>query len=219
MKRLIVGFLVAVAVCGCERQPLFVEAPPISGYRIEGKVTDRIENPVANANVRLFYDYDYVDSKSPPSKQFTVTDSTKLITVAVRNSSNQTIRILYSGTRSVGPFIVDWNQKDSSGAEVPSSVYSVHYLVDGVSQKSYPVTVSGTVVTKTDNKGWYSIPDENLPVGFYPVPIYSSYDTTYYGNHRINNFVRLVFETPVQNREIFITLTKDRITQVDIVIG
>ena len=219
MKLVIVFFAFLLVFLGCERDLGFNTFEVISGYRIEGRATDRIGNPVRNVDVRVFYDYEYMDYNAPPTKEYDVPGSTPTVTVVVRNRAGQLIRTLFSGNPPAGPFVIDWDKKDVNGNDVPSSTYSVHYDVNNVSQKSYTVTVDGTIVTRTDTLGRYTVPGDNLPVGYYPVPIFSSSGSTFFGNHRITSLVRLSFVTPSRSRTVSVTLLKDRVTLVDVIIG
>ncbi len=215
------GFLGAFSVVfylGCERDTQLLSVDTTIGYKVQGTVTDRIGNPVVGVNVSVRYDYELVDRNPAPPKDFTVTDSTKTVSVVVRNRSDQTIRTIFLGTLPSGNHTYDWDMKDAFGNNPPASKYAVHYLVDGVSQKSYSVTVSGTIVALTDVQGQYTIPDDNLPIGFYPVPLYSFDKSIYYGNHRIVPSVRLAFVTTARTREVVVNVSKDVVKKVDIVL-
>ncbi len=201
---------------GCERDTQLLSVDTTTGYKVQGTVTDRIGNPVVGVNVSVLYDYDLVDRNPAPSKDFTVTDSTKTVSVVVRNRGDQTIRTIFSGTLPLGNYMYDWDMKDAIGNNPPASTYTLHYLVDGVSQKSYSVTVSGTIVALSDVQGQYTIPDNNLPIGFYPVPIYSFDKSVFFGNHRIVSSVRLAFTTTARVKEVVVNLSKDVVKKVDV---
>lgn len=212
------GAFVVFFCLGCQRDTQLLSVDTTAGYKIQGIVTDRIGNPVAGVNVSVWYEYDLVDRNPAPSKDFSVTDSTKTVSVVVRNRADQVIRTIFSGTLPAGNHVYDWDMKNANGTDPPSSTYTVHYLVDGVSQKSYSVTVSGTVVVVTDVQGQYTIPDENLPVGFYPVPLYSFDKSVFYGNHRIAASLRMAFTTSARTKEVFVNVAKDVVKKVDVVL-
>jgi len=218
MKKRFLGAFITVFCLGCERDTQLLSVDSTNGYKIQGSVTDRIGNPVAGVNVSVLYDYELVDSNPAPPKDFTVTDSTKTVSVIVRNRSDQTIRTIFSGTLPSGNHTYDWDMKDAFGNDPPATTYTVHYLVDSVSQKSYSVTVSGTIVALTDVQGEYTIPDDNLPIGFYPVPLYSVDKSIYYGNHRVVPFVRLAFTTSARSKEVVVNVAKDVVKKVDVVL-
>ncbi|MBI3585748.1 MAG: hypothetical protein HY088_01300 [Ignavibacteriales bacterium] len=208
-----------VVVSGCEREiPLALSSEPeISGYRIEGTLTDRLGNPYRDIPVQLFYDYGSVDSNDPPSKEFQVNDPVKIILVGVYDRKEHLKRILFNGRAERGPFVIVWDQKESNGVPAPSGVYTVRYIVDEQTKKSYPVTVSGNVTARTDSLGKFLIPDDNLPIDFYPVPLYNSDSSVYYGNHRIIPYVVLQFALAENNsRSIYLHIEKNHITRIDI---
>lgn len=208
-----------LSALACERDTGIVSSEVISGYRIDGRVVDRIGNPVKNVDVKVFYNYEYVDYNSPPSKEYDVPDPSPTVTVVVRNRNGQNIRTLYSGNPPPGPFLVEWDKKDADSVDAPSGVYSVHYLVNNTTQKSYDIAVEGTLVARSDSLGKYVIPNDNLPVGFYPVPLYNADKTLFYGNHRISSSILLLFSTSARYREVYITVVKDRVTVLDVVFG
>lgn len=212
------GVLIA-AVSGCEREIPLVSSsgPEISGYHIEGTLTDRLGNPYRDIPVQLFYDYAFVDANDPPSKEFQVTEPSKIIRVGVYDRNDRLKRILFIGGAERGPLVVLWDQKESNGVPAPSGVYTVRYTVDEQVKKTYPVTVSGTVVARTDSLGTFFIPDDNLPIDFYPVPLYNSDNSAYYGNHRIIPYVVLQFALAENNsRSVYLRVEKDRVTRIDI---
>jgi len=110
MKRVLAVFLFVLVCLGCERDIGVDSTLVISGYRIDGRVIDRIGNPVANVEIILFYNYEYVDYITPPSKAYIVPASQPTVTVVVKNRSGQTLRTLYSGNPPAGTFLVDWDK-------------------------------------------------------------------------------------------------------------
>jgi hypothetical protein len=206
----------ALLVLACEREiPPVIETESFSGYRIEGIVSDRLGNPVRGVPIALSYDYELVDDAPPPSKTYEVVDENKSIRVAVYDRENRLLRLLFQGHASPGPLLVGWDQSDNIGNPVPSGVYSVQYIVDSQLKMSYPVTVSGAVTARTDSLGHYVIPDKNLPVGFYPVPLYSSDGRSYLGSYRISSYMVLEFQLEPK-RAAGVVLMKDQVTRVDI---
>lgn len=206
-------------VLGCERELPYV-APaemPIAGYQIEGYVTDQLGVPLKNIRIALWYDYEFVDTLRLPSPSFFVDDSTKDVLVRVFDRIQKVEAVLFEGHSPVGPVDTAWNRRDASGNPVPSGVYMVDFSLNGVSRASYTVVVDGAVTAVTDSLGHYVIPDENLPVGFYPVPRYSSLDPTFYGNYRITPLVALELYIGLHPGTSF-SLNKDQVTRQDFII-
>jgi hypothetical protein len=112
---------------------------------------------------------------------------------------------------------VEWDKKDAFGRLVPSGIYTVEFNLNGVHKASNTVIVDGAVTAVTDSLGHYIIPDQNLPIGFYPVPRYSSYDSEFMGNYSITSLVSLELYLDTHRGTSF-SVTKDQITRYDFVI-
>jgi len=206
-------------VSGCGRElPFEVPAEkPIVGYQIEGYITDRLGVPLKGVRVGLWYDYEYVDTLRTPSPTFFVDDSTKIARVQVLSRSQRVVAVLFEGRTHVGLVDTQWNKCDAYGNLAPSGIYTVNFSLNGVSRASYAIVVDRAVTAVTDSLGHYVIPDENLPVGFYPVPRYSSADSQFFGNYRITPFVVLELYLDF-HRGASLSLTKDQITRRDFIV-
>jgi hypothetical protein len=209
--------LLAISFMCCEREvpPGLTGPSTISGYRIEGFVSDNLGNPVRGIAVALHYDYLLQDQGPPPSQIFQVTDPSKTVRVSVLDRASTVVRVLLQGRVNAGPLEVEWDERSSDRNPVPSGVYVVQFEVDGEVKMTYPVTVSGAITARTDSMGHYVIPDINLPVGFYPVPLYGQGGTSFLGNHRISSYVVLEFYLEPR-RVAGLSLTKDQITRYDL---
>jgi hypothetical protein len=206
-------------VLGCERELPFQAYPekPILGYQIEGYVTDHLGIPLKGVRVAVWYDYEFVDTVRPPSTDFFVDDPTRSILVRVYDHNQKVRAILFEGHAPAGLLEIAWNKRDSFGSLVPSGVYTVDFNVNGVSRASYSVVVDGAVTAVTDSLGYYVIPEENLPIGFYPVPQTIVQDPSSYGSYRITPLVSLELYLGV-HPWTSVTLTKDQVTRHDFII-
>jgi len=215
----LVFVLLLGTVLGCERELPFQAYPekPIVGYQIEGYVTDHLGIPLKGVKVALRYDYEFVDTVQLPSADFFVDDPTKNVLIRVLDRNHNVRAILFEGLSAVGRLNFEWNKRDSFGSLVPSGVYTVDLSLNGVSRASYSVVVDGAVTAVTDSLGYYMIPDESLPVGFYPVPRTIDLDPSSYGNYRITPLMSLELYLDVY-RWTSVTLTKDQVTRHDFVI-
>lgn len=212
---LVFGLCFMLAVAGCEREIPVLSNGDASGYRIEGIITDGQGRAIVGVQVKLYYQFEYVDSKPAASKEYFVSEQNQVVTVRVFDLNDNPRRTISTSLYQPGPIIVQWDKRDDQGRLVPSGVYYVRYIVRGETKYSYPVTVTGAITAVTDGSGHYAIPSENLPVGFYPVPLYSSDSTIYYGNYQIVPYVGINFVVSSQVRSVYASLTKDRITQID----
>ena len=203
-------------VIGCERDlPYMVSADQrISGYRIEGYVTDKLGIPIKGLKIALWYDLDYIDSNNPPSRQFLVDDTTKIARVAVLDQQHKVRRLLFQGRAKLGFLDFEFDLRDSTGVFLPTGIYTVSFSMDGVVRSSYTQVIDGTVTTVTDSLGHYVITNELLPIGFYPAPIYAGNGVTFIGNYQISPYVLLEFYLPV-HRTASVTLTQDQLTRFD----
>jgi len=206
-------------VSGCQRELPFQASPeqPIVGYQIEGYVTDHLGVPLKGVRVGVWFDYAFVDMLQPPSTTFFVDDSTKNVLVRVFDRNQKVRAILFEGYASPGALDVGWDKRDGNGNLVPSGVYTVDFSLNGVHKASYNVIVDGAVTAVTDTLGYYVIPDENLPIGFYPVPQYSPYDSQFIGNYSITSSITLELYLDI-HRGASVSVTKDLITRYDFVI-
>lgn len=204
--------LMFITLLGCERELPYV-APaekPISGYQLEGYVTDRLGIPLKGVRVGLWYDYEFVDATRPPAPTFYVDDSTKVARVQVLSRYKKIVAVLFVGKTNVGNLDTEWDNRDSRGALVSSGVYTVEFSMNDVPRASFSVVVDGSVTATTDSLGHYVIPGENLPVGFYPVARSG-------GSYRITPLVGLELYLDI-HRGTSLTLTQDQVTRRDFII-
>lgn len=209
--------MMALAASACRETPV-EPGKESTSYRIEGTVTDRYGNAAIGVQVFLYYDYAYVDRNPPPSRSCTVDDSTKPVTVGVFDQHNALRRTLFQGLPPASTFAVAWDHCDSAGVPMPSGVYTVQYLVNGATRASYPVVVDGGQVAVTNGSGKFVVPEENLPVGFYPAPLFTSDSSYFYGNYQITSRVYLAFVTPQDNFSRAVDLLKGQVNVLDVTI-
>jgi hypothetical protein len=183
----------ATAALSCER-PLPTEtAKRIVGYRIEGQVTDHFKRTLPEVEVRMFYYFEYANSSTPPHRGIHVSQNLALVTVQLYSANNQLLGILFQQNVPVGDFEYLWTGRNGSGDLVASGVYYVKYILGSADTvNTYVVGVSGGRVATTDADGKYQIPQERLPIGFAPVPVYFD-DGSFDANYRIGSRVRLEF--------------------------
>jgi hypothetical protein len=211
--------MLLMGVLGCERElPYQTQSEkPVDGYQLEGYVTDHLGVPLKGVPVALWYDYEFVDAVRVPTPEFLVDDTTKLARVQVLNRNKTVVAVLFQGRAPAGPLDYTWDRRDVFGAPARSGVYTVDFSLNGVSRASYSVVIDGAITSVTDSLGHYIIPNENLPVGFYPVPRFSSPGNQFLGNFRVTTSVALELYLEI-HRAASLTLTKDQVTRRDFTI-
>ena len=210
--------VVVFGLLGCEREALVVPDEAVEGYEISGKLIDGLGSPLVGIPVRLYYDFQYIDDGEPESPNFQVTNGAQVIRVSVYDSEGLLVRTLYNGTYPVGTMRVEWDRKLSSTVFASNGVYTVQFRVDGELRKSYPVIVDEMVTAMTDSVGFFVISNKHLPVGFYPVPLYTEDNAVYLGQFRITEVVLLEFVLPTFSKLALVTLTKGSTTPVNVTI-
>ena len=213
----IVVFL-SLALFGCERDFPIIIGNETEGYQIVGKLTDVLGNPVVQVPIKMYYDFQHVDDNLPASTDFDVTNGAQVIRVRVYDSENRLIRTLYNGVHNVGTMRIVWNKMIAQGVFAPSGVYTVQFIIENEVRKSYPVVVNETITAVTDTSGAFEFSDKHLPVGFYPVPLYSSDNSQYYGQFRITNVVALEFITEATTKAVLVSLSKGTISRVNVIL-
>jgi hypothetical protein len=208
-------FGLAFLVCGCERQVPVIEDLRIDGYQIEGTVTDRIGNPIPNVGVRLQYTRESLVIDSVATREYVVTDPNAALQAIVVDSDDRVVPALPTSFYNSGRFTAVWNGRDTSGTIVPSGVYVIQYLVDGIVRYSYRQLVDNGKVTATDPFGRFQITAKNLPIDVYPIPFFRS-DGSFVAFIRITNEMYVWFDLPSRSRATYRTIEKGRITLIDI---
>jgi hypothetical protein len=201
---------------GCERDLPYVTQSdqPISGFQLEGFVTDRLGTPVKGLRIALWYDYDFLDNNTPSSRIFVVDDSSKIARVAVFDQNNKLRRVIYQRKTRLGVLDLDWDKTDSLGQAVSSGIYTVNFSEGGITKSSYTVVVDGAITAVTDSLGHYIITNDSLPVNFYPAPLYTNDDTKFLGNFQITPYIRLEFYLDI-HRSANVSLIQDQVTRFD----
>lgn len=187
-------FLGALGLASCERELLPLDPSLIiTGYEIRGTVGDRFGNPIFGVDVTIDYTLEWVDNGPEPPRVYQVPSPGESITIVVAGRDGRTVRVESLGMQAAGPFSYLWNGRDGSGQLALPGVYEVRYQTAAGVRLTYPTLLSGTRVATTDSLGRFTIRDRELPVGYYPVPEYSSSGSVYFGNLRVTNELILGF--------------------------
>lgn len=217
MKRILLPLFLAVLFGSCEREiPPGLQTEEIEGYRIEGIVRDGFGRPMPSVTVTVEYSVEYVNSGPPPSQVYDVPNSNQFVRVRVYDGAGRFIRQLYSGTPPPGPLPANWDKRNAAGQLVRSGLYWVHFEVSNQSQMAFPVIVEKTITATTDSAGTFVLPDECLPMGFFPYAVYSADGSTFWGNYRIGDRVYLLLNASGALLSRSVVPERNRLTRIAI---
>lgn len=213
-----VGLIVlSLTAMRCERDLPF-EVPStesIDGYQIEGYVTDRLGIPVKGLRIGLWYDYERIDTAGQPSRYFFVDDTGKTVFLRAVDLHNNVIKVLYIGRAQFGELEYTWDKTDSTGISVRNGIYKIEFWIGSVLKDSHTVVVDRAVSAITDSLGHYEITNAYLPVGYRPVPRYSSDGQSFLGYYEITPYVLLEFYLDTR-RVASVKLKTNEITRFDL---
>jgi len=212
MRLAVFIFLLLTTSC---REIIYVdEVEKISGYQINGSVTNQSGTPLPNVNVLLYYDEEKISNSPVDTAVAVVTDTNQIITVQVFSVGNILVRTLFSDKMRIGPVPrFSWDGLNDKGAEVASGFYLIRYKIDTMLVKESPLVIEGKLSARTDSDGRFVIPNENLPVG----KTYDKYfQNTFQGVYLIGSSVvlELVSGNSVKTGRVY--LKKDVITKVNV---
>lgn len=186
----------------------------ISGYQINGSVTNQSGTPIPDVSVLLYYDEQKISNTQTDTSVVFVTDTNQVVTVQVFSVKNILVRTLFAEKMRIGPVPrFSWDGLNDTGVEAPSGFYLVRYQIDTAVVKESPVVVDGKISARTDSDGRFVIPNEYLPVD----KTYDKYlQDTFQGAYLIGSSVvlELVSGTSVKTGRVY--LKKDKVTNVSI---
>lgn len=205
-------FLALLSFC---REILPVEQEEnITGYQINGSVTNQSGTPITNVNVLLFYDEQKISNTQTDTTVAFVTDTNQVVTIQVFSIKNILVRTLFTNKMRIGPVPrFSWDGLNDKGVEVSSGFYLVRYKIDTAVVKESPVVIDGNISARTDSNGRFVIPNEYLPVN----KTYDKYlQDTFQGAFLISSSVvlELVSGTLVKTGRVY--LKKDKVTKVSV---
>ncbi len=213
LKYLAVSLLL---VSGCDRQLPPYDGQPIDGYQIQGKVTDRIGNPIPGVAVLLDYTASVFYPDTIISRRYFVNDSSAPVYAVAADINNRIVMVITNPRKVLGWFQATWNSNDSTGNTVPSGIYHIQYIINGQVVYSYDQLVSGGRVAVTDPQGRYTITGRYLPIDSTSVPYFSPYDSSYVGNLHVSDDVILTFVYPPRARQVEQVLNFGFVTFIDV---
>ncbi len=210
-------FFIIFIFIGC-REIIPVEPREnISGYQINGFITNQSGTPLKDVIVKVLYQTTLVNNNPLDTVIAVITDTNSLVSIDVYNTNNIFIRNIFLGRRPIGPINrVAWNGELVNGDFISSGYYLIRVRINNTFVKEYPVIIDGSQTAKSDSGGQFIITNANLPVN----KLFDRYDSQnrYLGTYRILSSVILeliYLNVAVRGR---VDLLKDEITKVNIII-
>lgn len=206
--------LFCFAALSCREIDPYYNPDDIEGYQVDGILTTDNGLPIDSASVELYYYFRYYSDEPIDTIQAVVTDSSQLVDISVYTADYEFIKTLFSGpARMTGPLprYSGWDGYDWRGVPMPSGKYLVRYKIDTSVIKYSVIILHGQVTTFTDQRGMFTIPNENLPVGelfdiYYP-------SGQYYVTYQVEERIALVFTRGDRHTDyLTLNLQKDKIT-------
>ncbi|MBI2620086.1 MAG: hypothetical protein HYW57_08405 [Ignavibacteriales bacterium] len=202
----------------CKREiPLSTDTEPINGFRIEGTVSDGLGRPLAQVQIRLFYEFIFESNTPEPSRSYALRASSESVEVRVVDASNRIIRTVFSGLVTDSVITVLWDGRLADGSEAAGGKYTVQYHAGGSERASYVVLVHGTVSATSDVNGRFIIPQESLPLAQTGIPLYSLTDQ-FLGLHATGRRVELELKAGTTVKSILVNVEENFLTRVNVVL-
>jgi hypothetical protein len=163
---IITGSICFIALSCRDVQPVLI-SEQINGYYLRGVVTTASGIPLDSVTVILYYNYSYIGSTPLDTIPVTVPDAATYVNVAVYTMKNIFVRTLFSGTMPHAGIISSfpWDGLDDERNPVPSGLYQIRYVVGSTIVKNAPYIIDGHPTARTDSTGYFTLTDENLPIG------------------------------------------------------
>lgn len=205
--------VLACAVCSCREIEPFSPGGSISGYRVEGTVTDAAGRALAGAEIRMFYE---LGARTAPrdTSHVIVQVPNSTVEIVVIGPDGELVR-RFSVFGVVGPVRRNvWDEKDSNSTSVKNGIYLLKVYVNGSLARSYGWLVDRKLTAVTDSTGSFTIPGFRLPVG----EVVDLYDVNglYDGTFVIAGNIVLEARYPGLQRSVRFALLRDQITRVSI---
>lgn len=193
----------------------FDDSDSITGYQINGYVSNASGTPLGDVSVFLSYEYVKISNTPLDTIVVAVVKDSSLVSIDVLSENKKLIKNLFTGWRSTGLLPrYTWSGEVSNNLFVSPGYYYIRYSIDSEIKKEVPITVERTKTASTDSVGKFIIPNINLPVN----KIVDRYDTSnrYLGTYVVTEWVFLELYHGSAYRRGRVELKKDVITRVSI---
>lgn len=193
----------------------FDDGDIITGYQINGLVSNASGTPLADVRVYLSYEYVKISNTPIDTISLIVVKDSSLVSIDALSENKNVLRNLFIGWRRTGLIPrYTWNGGVANNQFVPSGYYFIRYSVDSEIKKEVPIIVERTKTASTDSNGIFIIPKEYLPVN----KVIDRYDIAdrYFGTYSVAEGVFLELYHGNIYRRGRVELKKDVITRVSI---
>lgn len=215
MRWVLFIFLLLTASC---REIIHVEEiKKISGYQIDGLVTNAGGTPLENVSIYLYYETFKISNTPIDTVEAVVSDSNSIVSFTVVDINGKTVKTLFTGKLQVGLIPrVTWDGYITNNIKAQSGYYIIRIIIDTVIVKESPIIIDGSLYTKTNKEGGFTILNQNLPVG----KIFDKYNSQnkYIGTYSVAPSVFLEVHYNSIKKTGRVNLKKDLITKVNITI-
>lgn len=209
------AILFLFTVNSCREIIPFDDGDSISGYQINGLVTNASGTPLVNVSVYLSYEYIKISNTPIDTITVAVVNDSSMVSIDALSEKKNIIRNLFSGWRRTGPIPrYTWNGEVTNNVFVPPGYYFIRYSVDSEIKKEVPIIIERSKIASTDSVGKFIITNANLPVD----KIIDRYDTAdrYLGTYAVTQWVFLELFHGSTYRRGRVELKKNVITRVSI---
>lgn len=214
MKYFLVPIFLFTAI-SCREIIPFDDSDSITGYQINGLVTNASGTALADVGVYLSYEYVKISNTPLDTIVVVVVKDSSVVSIDALSENKEVIRNLFSGWRRTGPIPrYTWSGEVTNNIFVSAGYYFIRYTIDSEIKKDVPIIVERTKTASTDATGKFIIPYKNLPIN----KIIDRYDTSdrYLGTYAVTEWVFLELYHGSTYRRGRVELKKDVITRVSI---
>jgi len=207
-----------VLLNSCTREEIdLITDTPTTGYRVEGKVFDRLRTPVPDVSIYATFALDPDLSSEPVPNTYTVTAKSDTVRVWVEDRAGSHVRLILAARQEPGTYPILWDGKNDAGTRVPINIYIVKVTVNAQKQFEKQVLNNGEFISLTDSTGTFNLDDNDLPIGETPVAEWNQYTRSFIGRYSIMPIMTLYFYKNPVTVERTLSLRKNRVEYVEVI--
>ena len=203
-------------------------SPDVEGNNIGGFVYDDSGHPIADAGILLSYNTDLDPQRPQTSISFQLSQSYHVTIWITKQSQSDTIIVLLDSILPAGAHSVEWNAQDREGIQVLNGFYDCHLTANDhhsiipilLNQMYYNETSGYHFNAVTDNDGFFSIPQADLPFNSENNEMdWYNGDGVYAGTVSVNRYISIwalhpEYNTPVSIDSVYVN--EDAPTEIEL---